>query len=181
MIPFDTERPRRVPTAEEINALPDVVQAYIHDLETRCPSLSEALQTLGSLREQRDALLVKVAELEREVGGLVDLVLPPMSPEGCVGRPRRVRRYRFRTVDTSSPRSRWIQDLLDANGGRQDTRRLEVTWPEGGTHGWSPATAAPQEALDMLGFRWFGRGSETCPLHSELSPHPIPTNTETST
>jgi len=50
-------------TPDEINALPERVRKYIHDLETRCDPAGE-VQERWSLREQRDALVVRVRELE---------------------------------------------------------------------------------------------------------------------
>lgn len=55
------------PTAAEINALPDKFRQYIHDLETRMSTDGKAL-TLLELANERDALLRRVGELEREVG-----------------------------------------------------------------------------------------------------------------
>jgi len=52
-------------TSEEINALPSRIRKYIHDLETRCDPAGE-VQERWSLREQRDALVIRVRELEAE-------------------------------------------------------------------------------------------------------------------
>ena len=54
------------PTVEETNALPDKVRQYIHDLETRMSTEGKALAIL-ELANERDALLCRVEELEREV------------------------------------------------------------------------------------------------------------------
>ena len=54
------------PTVEETNALPDKVRQYIHDLETRTITEGKALAIL-ELANERDALLRRVEELEREV------------------------------------------------------------------------------------------------------------------
>ena len=56
-------------TAEEINALPERVRRYIHDLVTRCDPAGE-VQERWSLREQRDGLVAKVRELEKELANL---------------------------------------------------------------------------------------------------------------
>jgi hypothetical protein len=50
-------------TPAEINALPERVRHYIHDLETRCDPTGE-VQERWSLIEQRDALIIRVRELE---------------------------------------------------------------------------------------------------------------------
>ena len=53
----------------QINALPDDVRKYIHDLETRCDPAGD-VQTIASLTEQRDALTARLAEVERQNVGL---------------------------------------------------------------------------------------------------------------
>lgn len=50
-------------TNDEINALPERVRKYIHDLETRTDPAGE-VQERWALREERDALLIRVRELE---------------------------------------------------------------------------------------------------------------------
>jgi hypothetical protein len=57
------------PTAEEINDLPDKFRQYIHDLETRCDKSGD-VQTMALLREDRDALQIRIEELEAEVDRL---------------------------------------------------------------------------------------------------------------
>jgi hypothetical protein len=54
------------PTADEINALPEKVQRYIHDLVTRCDKSGD-VQTIAILREDREALQKGVEELEAEL------------------------------------------------------------------------------------------------------------------
>jgi len=49
-------------SAETINALPDPLRQYIHDLETRCDPAGD-IQTIAYLREDRDALAKRVDEL----------------------------------------------------------------------------------------------------------------------
>jgi hypothetical protein len=56
-------------TTEEINALPERVRRYIHDLVTRCDPAGE-VQERWSLREQRDGLVARVRELETELSKL---------------------------------------------------------------------------------------------------------------
>jgi hypothetical protein len=56
-------------TADEINALPEKFRQYIHDLETRCDKSGD-VQTIAILREDRDALLKRIEELEAEVDRL---------------------------------------------------------------------------------------------------------------
>lgn len=53
-------------TSDEINALPERVRRFIHDLETRCDPAGE-VQERWSLREQRDGLVIRVRELEAEL------------------------------------------------------------------------------------------------------------------
>jgi hypothetical protein len=48
----------------EINALPDRVRYYIHDIETRCDPSGD-VQTIASLTEQRDGLLLALADARR--------------------------------------------------------------------------------------------------------------------
>lgn len=48
--------------SDEINALPDRIRAYIHDLETRCDPSGE-LRELVCRREQVEALSVVIARL----------------------------------------------------------------------------------------------------------------------
>ena len=50
------------PTAANINALPDPLRRYIHDLETRCDPTGD-VQTIHSQREQINGLLKRVREL----------------------------------------------------------------------------------------------------------------------
>jgi hypothetical protein len=54
------------PTVDEINALPEKFRRYIHDLETRCDKTGD-VQTIAILREDRDALLQRVEELEARI------------------------------------------------------------------------------------------------------------------
>jgi hypothetical protein len=51
------------PSQDEINALPEKVQLYIHDLETRCDKSGD-VQTIALLREDREALPRRMEELE---------------------------------------------------------------------------------------------------------------------
>jgi hypothetical protein len=63
----DRERTDSIyPTVGEINALPDNVRQYIHDLETRMNTEGKAL-TILELANERDALLRRVEELDREI------------------------------------------------------------------------------------------------------------------
>jgi hypothetical protein len=54
------------PTVDEINALPEKFRRYIHDLETRCDKTGD-VQTIAIVREDRDALLQRVEELEARI------------------------------------------------------------------------------------------------------------------
>lgn len=54
------------PTPDEINALPEKVRRYIHDLATRTDKTGD-VQTIAILREDRDALQRRVEELEAEL------------------------------------------------------------------------------------------------------------------
>jgi hypothetical protein len=54
------------PTTENINALSEPLRNYIHDLETRTDPAGD-LREIASLKEQRDALIVKVCELIAEL------------------------------------------------------------------------------------------------------------------
>lgn len=58
------------PTADEINALPEKVRQYIHDIETRCDKSGD-VQTMALLREDREALQKRVEELETGLEGLL--------------------------------------------------------------------------------------------------------------
>ena len=49
--------------------MPERVRRYIHDLVTRCDPAGE-VQERWSLREQRDGLVAKVRELEKELANL---------------------------------------------------------------------------------------------------------------
>lgn len=49
--------------AAEINALPIRVRIYIRDIETRCDPTGD-IQTIASLTEQRDGLVLRLRELE---------------------------------------------------------------------------------------------------------------------
>ena len=51
------------PTPERINALPEPIRRYIHDLETRCDPAGDVAQ-IACLRETCGALSKRVAELE---------------------------------------------------------------------------------------------------------------------
>jgi hypothetical protein len=54
------------PTVNEINALPNRVKRYIHDLEMRINQNGQAL-TVMQLREERDLLQQRVEELEARI------------------------------------------------------------------------------------------------------------------
>jgi len=65
-----TERTALIyPSVDEINALPEKFQRYIHDLVSRCDKTGD-VQTIAILREDRDALLRRVEELEAEINRL---------------------------------------------------------------------------------------------------------------
>ncbi len=51
-----------LPDARHINALPDPVRKYIHDLETRCDPAGD-IRELTLLRDQNEALQRKIEEL----------------------------------------------------------------------------------------------------------------------
>jgi hypothetical protein len=51
------------PTPENINALPEPIRRYIHDLITKHDPSGD-LRTIADLTEQRDALLRLVEELQ---------------------------------------------------------------------------------------------------------------------
>ena len=53
--------------AQEINALPDPLRQYIHDLETRCDPAGD-IQTIASLREQIGALEEQIREARSNTG-----------------------------------------------------------------------------------------------------------------
>jgi uncharacterized protein YceH (UPF0502 family) len=57
------------PTVDEINALPDRFRRYIHDLATRTDKTGD-LRTIVQLRQDREALQIRVEELEAEVASL---------------------------------------------------------------------------------------------------------------
>jgi hypothetical protein len=64
---METKRAASIyPTVDEINALPEKLRPYIHDLVTRCDKSGD-VQTIALLREDRDALQKRVEELEVEV------------------------------------------------------------------------------------------------------------------
>jgi hypothetical protein len=54
------------PDPENINALPEPLRAYVHDLETRADPAGD-IQRIASLTEQRDALVAGRRELEAEI------------------------------------------------------------------------------------------------------------------
>jgi hypothetical protein len=54
------------PAVDEINALPEKVRRYIHDLETRISTEGNALNIL-ELANERDALRWRVEELEAQL------------------------------------------------------------------------------------------------------------------
>ena len=53
-------------TAAEVNALPDRVRAFIHELETICDPAGTVTE-IGALKDQRDALAVAVVALRAQV------------------------------------------------------------------------------------------------------------------
>jgi hypothetical protein len=53
-----------VVTPGEINGLPDKLRSYIHDLASRFDPAGDVAE-IASLREQRDALVLKLRELEQ--------------------------------------------------------------------------------------------------------------------
>lgn len=64
---MDRERTASIyPTVDEINALPEKVRRYIHDLETRCDKSGD-VQTIALLREDREALAREVEELKATI------------------------------------------------------------------------------------------------------------------
>ena len=58
--------PECYPTSDEINALPEKFRRYIHDLVTKCDPTGD-VQTIAQLREDREALQMRVEELEPEL------------------------------------------------------------------------------------------------------------------
>lgn len=52
-------------TAQEINALPDKIRRYIHDLETRCDPAGEVRER-ALLKDENEQLRKKVEELLHE-------------------------------------------------------------------------------------------------------------------
>lgn len=65
----DKSLSRDATLSEMINALPERLRRYVHDLETRCDPSGD-IQTIASLTEQRHGLLQQVAELQREIDTL---------------------------------------------------------------------------------------------------------------
>lgn len=68
----DTVDPKEVegyPTPEEINALPDKVRAYIHDLETRCDKSGDLrrLKLLERLNQELQAALMEARDENEEL------------------------------------------------------------------------------------------------------------------
>lgn len=57
------------PDPGHINALPEPLRRYIHDLETRADPAGD-IQQIASLMEQRDALLIRCRQLEVEMEDL---------------------------------------------------------------------------------------------------------------
>lgn len=60
-----------VSTADHVNALPDALRRYIHDLETRC-DLAGEVRALTIARDTAHALSVRVTELETKLASLSD-------------------------------------------------------------------------------------------------------------
>lgn len=58
-------------TSDEINALPERVRKYVHDLVTRYEPAGE-VQERWSLREQRDGLVARVRELEAQLASIAN-------------------------------------------------------------------------------------------------------------
>lgn len=63
-------------TVDEINALPERVRAYVHDLETRCDPSGD-VQRIASLTEQRDALVLANREQREALTAIAE-----ESPDG---------------------------------------------------------------------------------------------------
>lgn len=61
----DTRQDGWLPTAENINALPEPVRAYIHDLISNCDP-SGNVATIAILRDSVEALLKQVEELKKK-------------------------------------------------------------------------------------------------------------------
>jgi len=55
-----------LPDPEHINALPQPLRDYIHDLETRADPAGDVAQ-IAFLKETVDALVIRVRELEQEI------------------------------------------------------------------------------------------------------------------
>lgn len=68
-----------LPTAANINRLPEPLRLYIHDLETKCDPGGD-VQTIASQKDQIGGLTNKVKELEEVVGRL--MATKGMSPPG---------------------------------------------------------------------------------------------------
>lgn len=62
--------------AAEINALPIRVRTYIRDIETRCDPTGD-IQTIASLTEQRDGLLLVLADTRAELAAYREQVTIP--------------------------------------------------------------------------------------------------------
>jgi hypothetical protein len=57
---------RWLPDPEHINALPEPIRQYIHDLETRADPAGDVAQ-MAFLKDTVDALLIEMRELEKEL------------------------------------------------------------------------------------------------------------------
>ena len=55
-----------LPTADNVNALPEGLRRYVHDLATGCDPAGDVAQLI-LLKDQRDALVAMVQELKEEV------------------------------------------------------------------------------------------------------------------
>lgn len=68
------------PTAEAVNALPEPLRRYVHDLETRCDPAGD-VQTMAQLRDEKYALTKLVEELETELARRTNILI--CDEPGC--------------------------------------------------------------------------------------------------
>lgn len=116
------------PTPENINALPEPLRRFVHDLETRCDPSGD-VRTIGELRDTVAALEAEVRELRASRAGERGKALDLMAIErrldaAFASLPERVRGSAHRTIHDALRDARLMVSALAASPDSGDVQAL---------------------------------------------------------
>ena len=141
------------PNSKHINALPEPLRKYIHDLETRCDPSGD-VQTIASLKDQRDALEAEVAELLAETAAVLERAADAAwlieRGELCLG----FCDYKFTWVTFTNEQALRFSRKVDAYAFVESMKGQSKAWGKNlegvkiTEHSWPTTIATDQSALD---------------------------------